>query len=99
MSVQNAGAVAVAAIALGQGIAMFEQFLPPYHEIRNSGYDPQMYANVRAGEAVAATFVIGLGFTLTAVTEEQLPLIIAVATTGVLLLVYELALKANQEPS
>lgn len=82
--------VAVTSLIAIEGFKAWREVLPPIAEVRKrSATDAGFAADMRAGELLgAAVILLGAG-SVSAVTGSQYPLVLGVATVGVLLFVYE----------
>lgn len=87
--------VGIAALALTQTVAAFQGFLPPLVEVRRShATDVEAIQDVRIGEFASAGLAIGVGLTLTSLTGNITPALIAGLTAVGLIVLYETALRS-----
>lgn len=88
-----------ATLAMTQGFAAFNSFLPSMTEIRRHSPDDQEFAHdVRMGEITAAGLTLGIGAIVGSLTQSATPIIVSGAMAFGLIMVYESALRANRTP-
>lgn len=86
-------AVAVTSLVAVEGFKAFKDVLPSITEVRRRHADDAGFrAELRAAEALASAVVLVSSVSVTAITDNQAPLYIGLATIGVMLFVYEGAL-------
>jgi hypothetical protein len=86
-----------ATLSMTQALALFQNFLPKFSEIRLA--DPELneglVQDVRMGEFAAVMMTLGIGAMTSALTGSAVPSIVALVTSGGLVLLYEYALQAR----
>jgi hypothetical protein len=90
--------VGSAMLAATVAIGAFNTLLPHLTEVRHA--DPtnaDAVADVRTGQASFALLTVGLGAVLFLITGEITPVAVAIATSILLIVIYEMALRQNAE--
>lgn len=87
-----------AALSISQGVSAFQFFLPKLSDVRktNPAVDLDMVGDVRLGEVAAATLCIGIGAIVSSLTGSPVPAVVALIMVGILICVYETALRADR---
>jgi hypothetical protein len=86
-----------ATIALGQTVGAFQFFLPRLSDVRKSTMDDvDMVGDVRMGEVAASALCIGIGAMVSSLSGSPYPALVSVLTAGVLVVLYETALRGNK---
>lgn len=80
-------------VALNAG-GIFPLFLPSIYEVRKKSA-PEDYADVRAGELMAAAYSLGLGAAASVVVGNGWPLATSLALAAAMILFYEVALNTG----
>jgi hypothetical protein len=89
----DATVISAATISMTQALALFQNFLPRFSEIRAT--DPSngdMVRDVRMGELAAVLMTLGVGGMTSALTNSAVPAVIALLTSVGLVCLYEAAL-------
>lgn len=88
-----------AMLGVTAGINTFQTFLPRLTDIRkaNPATDPAIVGDVRMGEVAGATLTLGIGVIASSLTKSSIPTLTALVMCGILICVYESALRANRE--
>lgn len=76
-----------------EGAHAYSAFLPSIFTIRRFR-DTQTQKDIRDGEVIGSLFVLALGGVVAAITRSALPLLLAMVTAGVMVSVYEWALRS-----
>lgn len=83
-------AIAVTSLVTIEGFKAFKDVLPPITEVRKrSAGDADFRAELRAAELLAAAVVLVGAVSVTAITGEQAPLWLGLATVTVMVSIYE----------
>lgn len=82
-------------LAVTSSVGVFTALLPELSEVRKAQENGQTANDVRMGEFAAAALVVGIGFTASAMTKSEWPLITAVGSAAILVAVYEGVLRAT----
>lgn len=90
--------VGVAAIALTQGYAQFQAFLPKIADIRkiDAVNDPEAVADVRIGEVAAFIGTMGVGVIVSSLSGDPMPTYVSLIVSVLLIGMYESILRANR---
>lgn len=88
--------VGVAAIALTQGYAQFQAFLPKLSDIRKADpvNDPEFAADVRIGEVAAFVGTMGVGVIVSSLSGDPTPTYVSLVVSVLLILLYESVLRS-----
>lgn len=88
----------VVALAMTQGISSFNSFLPKITEVRKgSANDPDFVADVRTGEVAGLVVTLGVGAICSSLTQSVAPTVVALITGLLLIVLYEVTLRAGSE--
>lgn len=84
-------------LLVGQGVGMFTTMMPEMREVRhtNPDNDPIKASDCRLGELLASTFTVGLGFVMSLVAGDKLPLLASFIIAGAMTAMYEFLLMSN----
>lgn len=88
-----------ATLSMTQALALFQNFLPKFSEIRLADPDvnQDIVRDVRMGELASVLMTLGIGGMTSALTGSSVPAVVALVTCGGLVLLYETALRARGE--
>lgn len=86
---------ALSLVSMSQAVTSFYAIMPRISEVRAAGPDSTIGADVRAGELVAGSLVLGMGAILAVLAKSRMPLAIAGMTVAVFVITYEWLLRAN----
>ncbi len=90
--------VLLSAFAGLEAAHFFSAFLPSYMTIQRFGGDPQSLKALRAGELFALLFAVLLGLVVSALIEDPLPMYFTIGVSGLMLIVYESAIRQRGAP-
>ena len=95
----NPNVIGPATLSMTQALALFQNFLPRFSEVRLADPDrnPDVIRDVRMGELAAVLMTLGIGGMTSALTDSQVPAIIAFVTCAGMVALYEYALRARSE--
>lgn len=94
MTQDRAAAAGVSVTVAGMMMSGFTTFLPPLREIRQSnGTDSTMRNDVRYGQVASGILALGVGALMAYLSGSSTPLYIALFTTALYAVIYELALR------
>lgn len=87
-----------ASLSMTQGFSAFNAFLPKLTDIRKTmpSENPDFAADVRLGEAAAASLTIGMGLIASSLTQSPVPAIVALLMAIGLVVLYESVLRADR---
>lgn len=89
--------VGTAALAITQGVAAFNSFLPPLSEVRKGSVDnPEFAGDVRMGEIAACALTVGVGTIVSSLTGDPVPVYVAVVVSIGLVIMYETTLRKDR---
>lgn len=72
----------------------YSAFLPSIFTIRTfARKDPDALRALRQGEVIATAFALSLGWTVSELTDDDKPLLFAILTAALMILVYESAMR------
>jgi hypothetical protein len=91
--------VLMAAFVAVESAHAYSAFLPSIFTIRHFGHEVGVVKDIRDGELIGTAFALVLGGIVSAITENALPFIFAGATAGVMVGVYEYALRTRNGAS
>lgn len=94
----DAAVLSVATLAVNQGVSAFTSFLPPISDIRraNPADNPDVAADIRMGEVAAITLTVGIGAVCSSLSGSNVPIVVAVTTSLILIALYESTLRADR---
>ena len=96
MAVDNAGALAVSSIAIGQTVTAYQFFLPRLSEVREAGpNDVNMCRNVYMGQVAAAAVSVGVGTLLSVLTGSKIPVFTSVFIALIIAGIYHYAMRSE----
>jgi hypothetical protein len=89
--------IGAATLSMTQSLSLFGNFLPHFSEISAADPDmnPDIVRDVRMGEFAAVMMTMGIGAMTSALVGSSTPAVVALITSGGLVLVYEYALKSK----
>lgn len=73
----------------------YSAFLPSVFTISTFVHDEKGISSLRRGEFYATAFALGLGWTVSELTDSSLPFIFAAITAAFMLVVYEISIKES----
>lgn len=87
-----------ASLAVSQSFSAFQFFLPKLSEVRRADpvTDPDIVGDVRMGEIGAVTLAVGVGAILSSLTGSSVPAVVSLLIVGVLICLYEAALRGDK---
>lgn len=90
-----------ATLTLGQGLGMFQSFMPKFTDIAHHSYgsDPAFESDVRMAEMAASLVTLGVGILVSQMTGSAVPATVSVVVVVSLLTLYEKALRAGRSVS
>lgn len=92
----NPNALGPASLAAGQALSSFTTFLPRLSDVRKArSDDPGMIGDVRLGEIAASAVTLGIGVIASSLSGSNAPMIAAIIVAGILISVYEAALRGD----
>lgn len=92
----NPNALGPASLAAGQAMTSFTAFLPRLADVRKArSDDPGMIGDVRLGEIAASAVTLGVGVIASSLSGSNAPMVAAVVVAGILICVYEAALRGE----
>lgn len=88
-----------ATLTLGQGLGMFQSFMPKFTDIAHHPYgsDPGFERDCRMAETAASLVTLGVGILVSQMTGSPVPATISVVVVVSLLALYEKALRSGGE--
>lgn len=89
--------VGIATLAITQGIAQFNVFLPRLSEVRKAQPGDDVSADVHVGEIAAIAGTVGVGVIASSLSGSKLPLIVSVVVSVLMVVVYESVLRTHPE--
>jgi hypothetical protein len=86
--------IGAATLSMTQALALFQNFLPRFSDIRsaNPEIDAGIVRDVRMGELAAVLMTLGVGAMTSSLTDSPIPAVIALITSGGMVILYESAL-------
>lgn len=92
----NAAAAGISVTVTSMMMSGFTAFLPTLREVRQGQKDdPKMVNDVRYGQFAAGVLAVGIGALMAYLSQSSTPLYVALFTTFLFALIYELALRNN----
>jgi hypothetical protein len=93
----NPNILGPATLSVTQGITAFNSFLPKLTDIRKANPidNPDVAGDVRMGEIAAVAITIGTGLMVSSLSGSSIPTVTAVLMCGVLICIYESALRMD----
>jgi uncharacterized membrane protein len=91
---QNIG---IATLAITQGIAQFNVFLPRLSDVRKAAPGDDISADVHVGEIAAIAGTVGIGLITSSLVGSKLPLIVSLIVAALMVSVYESVLRCPAE--
>lgn len=90
----SAAAAGVSITVTSMMMSGFTAFLPTLREVRQgSANDPKMVNDVRYGQFAAGVLAVGIGALMAFLSGSSTPLYVALFTTAIFAMIYELALR------
>lgn len=93
----DAQAVGIATLAITQGFAQFNVFLPKISEVRRAIPGDDVAADVRVGELAAVAGTMGVGIIATSLSGSKLPAFVSAVVCVLMLSIYESVLHTHPE--
>lgn len=92
----NPEMIGPASLTLGQGLGMFQAFMPKFTDIAHHtpGSDPAFEKDCRMAEAAASMVTVGVGVLLSQMTGSPVPVVVALMVVVGLITLYENALRS-----
>jgi hypothetical protein len=89
--------IGIATLALTQSYAQFQAYMPKLQDIRKTDpiENPEFAADVRIGEIAALIGSLGVGVIASSLTGDPLPAYVSLATSLMLIALYEYVLRAH----
>lgn len=86
-----------ATLAITQSVGAFQFFLPKLSDVRRADpvHNPDMVGDVRMGEVAASTLCLGIGGMVSSLTGSPYPAIVSALMAGIIICLYETALRAH----
>lgn len=93
----NGAEIGVATLALTQGFAQFQVFLPKLSEVRRATIDthPDIAADVRVGEIAAVAGTMGVGIIASSLSGSPLPAYTSLIVCALMVCIYESVLRSH----
>lgn len=87
-------------LAMTQGTILFVTLLPAVTDMRKASPDDQGFkADVRTSEGIAAALTLGTGLAAGLLSGSKVPVLIAIGTVVLLVVVSELLLRQSDSPA
>lgn len=93
----EAGAVGIATLAITQGYAQFNVFLPRLSEVRRAAPGDDVAADVHIGVLAASIGTLGVGFIASSLSGSKLPAAVSLVVCLLMAGIYESVLHARTE--
>lgn len=93
----DGASIGVATLAITQGLAQFNVFLPRISEVRKAAPGDDVSADVHVGEIAAIAGTVGVGLITSSLTGSKLPVVVSVIVCVLMVLVYESVLRSTPE--
>lgn len=89
--------VGIATLAITQGFAQFNVFLPRISDVRKAAPGDDISADVHVGELAAIAGTMGVGIIASSLSGSKLPAIVSAVVCVLMVGIYESVLRSHSE--
>lgn len=93
----NRAAIGVATLAITQGYAQFNVFLPKLSDVRRAAPGDGVGADVRVGELAAVAGTMGVGIIVSSLAGSKVPAFVSLLVCALMVGIYETVLHHRSE--